>query len=334
MIDETIGNNTLTNNEQSQEMTMWDKFRQVLNLGDAWADEDGKGEWIFSTGSCVSVRFQTLDDMDELDGILDMFEEASEDEKEGLKDSLNQEGYVSYFQYTVTITSGEEYYFNQLTGGGGEPVVEDFYCENEQKLGIEKALDSIISLGFIPQPMDKLSNNSGSDPENYLGQSLDDGKIPTSPPDFETTHGKLIWLILNCNDAGWFTDENHEIYSFPDGTKLIAELHSYDDVSLFLEEYDEMNLWRQTDFDGIDYSSDEIGDTLNNEGNLLMFEYTLDFSESPSIGSGFVVYKFIQCGEGLEIGAGIMMTDDIAMEKHESWLDNAISNEWKLDSIA
>jgi hypothetical protein len=148
------------NEEQNLGMTMWDKFSQVLNLGDAWADEDGKGEWTFATSTRVSVRFQTLDDMDELEGTLDVFEEASEDEKEGLKDSLNQEGYVSYFQYTVTTPSGEEYYFNQLTGGGGEPVVEDFYCEEDQRPEINDALDAVLDIGSSP------TNSSTSYDEN------------------------------------------------------------------------------------------------------------------------------------------------------------------------
>jgi hypothetical protein len=125
---------------------MWDKFSEVLNLGDAWADEDGRGEWVFSTGTRVSVRFKMLEDMDELEIILDMFEDSTDEEKAGLRSSLNQEGYVSYFQYTVITQSEQEYIFNQLIGGGGEPVVEDFYCEEDAIKDIADSLDKIIFL--------------------------------------------------------------------------------------------------------------------------------------------------------------------------------------------
>lgn len=131
---------------------MWNKFNNVLGLGEEWANEDGVGEWIFNTNTKISVRFKSVDDRDELDGILDSFEDATDDEKRALRNSLNDEGYVSYFSFTVITPSGEEYYFNQLTGGGGEPVVEDFFCDEERQTDISSALDEILSSGESPKP--------------------------------------------------------------------------------------------------------------------------------------------------------------------------------------
>ena len=131
---------------------MWHKLSLVLDLGEDWVNEDGFGLWGFHNGTTISAEFESIDDIDYLDSVLDIFEEASSDEKEALIESLNSEGYVSKFTFTVTPSSGEEYYFNQLTGGGGEPVVEDFYCDEDLVDDIESALDEIISDGQPPKP--------------------------------------------------------------------------------------------------------------------------------------------------------------------------------------
>lgn len=130
--------------------SMWGKFNQVLNLGEEWVSEDGTGEFLFETGTNISASFEQIEDMDELEGVLDIFEDATDDEKIALKESLENEGYVSKFSFTVTTIDGEEFYFHQLTGGGGEPVVEDFYCEEELTNTIGSALDEIIKQGTAP----------------------------------------------------------------------------------------------------------------------------------------------------------------------------------------
>jgi hypothetical protein len=130
--------------------SMWGKFNQVLNLCEEWVSEDGTGEFLFETGTKISASFEQIEDMDELEGVLDIFEDATDDEKTALKESLENEGYVSKFSFIVTTRNGEEFYFHQLTGGGGEPVVEDFYCEEELTKTIGSALDEIIKQGTAP----------------------------------------------------------------------------------------------------------------------------------------------------------------------------------------
>lgn len=147
---ENVENNNMNITMEKKQEDMWSKFNIVLTLGDEWANDEGEGNWSFSTGTVVSVEFRMVEDLDELDEVLDIFEDSSEEEKEGLKNSLSKEGYVSYFAFTVTTPGENVYYFNQLTGGGGEPVVEDFYCEDELKAEIEQALDEIIKADEAP----------------------------------------------------------------------------------------------------------------------------------------------------------------------------------------
>jgi hypothetical protein len=145
-----------------QETKMWDKFNRVLNLGEEWANAEGKGEWQFSTGTKVRVNFNLLDNADDLEAVLDIFEEATGEDKDALRRSFAEEGQASHFCYTVTSPSKQEYYFHQLTGGAGEPVVEDFYCDEELKNDINNALDAILESGDSPT-----THNISCDEDTY-----------------------------------------------------------------------------------------------------------------------------------------------------------------------
>ena len=86
---------------------------------------------------------------------------------------------------------------------------------------------------------------------------------------------------------------------FPDGTIITSEAIEYEDIGLWLEAYDDMPDKTLEFFNSISFLEPEIENALGREGNLLEFNFKINFKD------GDVTYCFVQFGEGIEAARSI-----------------------------
>lgn len=138
---------------------------------------------------------------------------------------------------------------------------------------------------------------------------------------------KIIAFISSCNEQGWVEEYGVEYrWKFPDGTEISSQGDEYDDVPLWLENYDEMEDKIVESIDDISMSEPEIEPILEGRGNLLEFKYVI------MINGGEVSYRFMQFGEGEEAGRSIQVSD-VDLKVFESWMDHASENGWSVEPI-
>ena len=125
-------------------------------------------------------------------------------------------------------------------------------------------------------------------------------------------------------------------FEFSDGVTVKAELTNIDDVETFLENYDEMELWRNKNCEGHLFSNtEEVTEELANQGNLLHFKYTFNMkgvlnNESES---NEIIIRFIQYGDGIDCGYSVKISETLDKELLQKWLSYIIENNKKVRNI-
>jgi hypothetical protein len=141
-------------------------------------------------------------------------------------------------------------------------------------------------------------------------------------------HQRLLNLISNSNSQGWIDEFNIEyLWSYCDGTQISSKANYFNDVNLWLETYDELDIKIIKNFKNISFSNAEIVPILMQFGNFLEFTYQLEFMQHT------VLYKYIQFGEGVEVACTIDIPSNLDLILFSDWLDSAIKNDWQVSRL-
>ena len=82
-------------------------------------------------------------------------------------------------------------------------------------------------------------------------------------------HQRLLNLISNSNSQGWIDEFNIEyLWSYCDGTQISSKANYFNDVNLWLETYDELDIKIIKNFKKISFSNAGIGPILMQFGNF------------------------------------------------------------------
>ena len=139
-------------------------------------------------------------------------------------------------------------------------------------------------------------------------------------------------LISTINDDTWFPDGSTGSFIIDGSVQISSEEESIDDPGIFLENYDEMTLYRLKDYDGISFSNtDAISKTLAEEDNMWQFTYTFDFSEAVEpceplfpysvVSSRQVKVRYLQFGGGTECGYRVDLASDLDLSWLGAWIE-------------
>lgn len=163
----------------------------------------------------------------------------------------------------------------------------------------------------------------------------DDGdseEVPTwEGVDKESSGYQMSLLISIINNDTWFPDGSTGSFILDGSVRIASEEESIDDPGIFLENYDEMTLYRLKAYEGISFSDTEaISKILADEGNMLQFAYTFDFSEIvepceplfpyPIVPSRQVWVRYIQFGAGTEAGYRVDLASDLDLSWLSAWI--------------
>lgn len=188
----------------------------------------------------------------------------------------------------------------------------------------------------LKHPKALLFLNDLDEPSSNIEEAYIDDDCTNEVPDWEgvdkeTLGCQMSVLISIINDDSWFPNGSTGSFILDGSVRIESEEESIDDPGIFLENYDEMTLYRLKDYDGILFSDTEaISEILANEDNMWQFTYTFDFSEAVEpceplspysiVSSRQVKVRFIQFGPGTECGYRVDLANDLDL----SWLDTWI----------
>jgi TPR repeat protein len=141
--------------------------------------------------------------------------------------------------------------------------------------------------------------------------------------------------LTGCNEYGWFNSEGPNHFKFEDGVTVETEQTEIDDVDEFLEEYENMTLWKSSEYDGTSFADPEIEGIIDEAGNMFKFQYIFDFSAVAGIGcrNATATYTFIQFGEGNDIGSRVSIADGIDRQVLEKWIDKVVQKGWQVEEV-
>lgn len=138
-------------------------------------------------------------------------------------------------------------------------------------------------------------------------------------------------LISIINNDTWFPNGSTGSFILDKDVKITSEEESIDDPGIFLENYDEMTLYRLKDYEGTLFSDTEaISAILTDEDNMWQFTYTFDFSEAVEpcaplfpysvVSSREVRVRYIQFGAGTECGYRVDLASDLDLSWLSAWI--------------
>lgn len=188
----------------------------------------------------------------------------------------------------------------------------------------------------LKHPKALLFLNNLDEPSSNIEEAYINDDCTNEVPDWEGVDKESLGyqmsvLISIINDDTWFPNGSTGSFILDGSIRIESEEESIDDPGIFLENYDEMTLYRLKDYDGISFSDTEaISEILANEDNMWQFTYTFDFSEAVEpceplspysiVSSRQVKVRFIQFGPGTECGYRVDLANDLDL----SWLDTWI----------
>ena len=151
--------------------------------------------------------------------------------------------------------------------------------------------------------------------------------IKPSATTLETSDGGVLSLLSTffnqcAPDSGWFDGDGQTAFVMPDGTTVLATQSEYEDVGEWIETYDEMTVKHITEYNGIEFSDEEVDEYLQESGGLFHFKFEIEML------GGHAVYEFVQFGEG-EIAAESSEVIGIDGGEIFSWTQNAIAEAWQ-----
>ena len=151
--------------------------------------------------------------------------------------------------------------------------------------------------------------------------------INPSATALETSDGDVLSLLSafvnQCApDSGWFDGDGQSTFVMPDGTTVLATQSEYEDVGEWIETYDEMTVKHITEYNGIEFSDEEVDEYLQESGGLFHFKFEIEML------GGHAIYEFVQFGEG-EIAAESSEVIGIDGGEIFSWTQNAIAEAWQ-----
>jgi hypothetical protein len=151
--------------------------------------------------------------------------------------------------------------------------------------------------------------------------------INPSATSLETSDGDLLSLLSTfvnqcAPDSGWFDGDGEATFVMPDGATVLATQSEYEDVGEWIETYDEMTVKHITEYNGIEFSDEEVDEHLQEAGGLFHFKFEIEML------GGHAIYEFVQFGEG-EIAAESSEVIGIDGGEIFSWTQNAIAEGWQ-----
>ena len=140
-----------------------------------------------------------------------------------------------------------------------------------------------------------------------------------------------VWLVSGPED-GWDLEYDEKDFEFPDGVIVSAFMEDTDEAWVFLENFDEMTLFRNSEIDGVSFTDDDaITALLEESGNMSMFTYAYDFSSvqggASENGDQKVTVRFVQFGEGWDVGYDVSISSKFDREWLKQWANNVLEEE-------
>lgn len=174
--------------------------------------------------------------------------------------------------------------------------------------------------------------------EGYIDEGASDygdsEEVPTwDRVDKESPGYQMTVLISVINNDTWFPDGSTGSFILDGGIRITSEEESIDDPGIFLENYDEMTLYRLREYEGISFSDTEaISKILADEDNMWQFTYTFDFTEAVEpceplfpysvVSSREVKVRYIQFGAGTECGYRVDLASDLDLSWLSAWIQS------------
>jgi hypothetical protein len=265
----------------------------------------------------------------------------------GLMSALDSDGSLiipieagaSYMDYIAPLMETEEGDTVILDGvqNVDESLIEDFL-----RIISDRVLVGTVGEGddaqLFEMPMSAfnlvLIDRGGG--ETYLIRNACDVQLATdvfgrgikpSATTLETSDGGVLSLLSTffnqcAPDSGWFDGDGQTAFVMPDGTTVLATQSEYEDVGEWIETYDEMTVKHITEYNGIEFSDEEVDEYLQESGGLFHFKFEIEML------GGHAVYEFVQFGEG-EIAAESSEVIGIDGGEIFSWTQNAIAEAWQ-----
>jgi hypothetical protein len=133
-------------------------------------------------------------------------------------------------------------------------------------------------------------------------------------------------MISQCApDSGWISDDGQGVFEMPDGTSITVTIEEYEDAADWIEKYDEMSVKYVTEYNGIEFSDEEVDEHLQEAGGLIHFNFDIKLSD------GLINYEFAQFGEGEIAGESVELTG-ISENDALIWGQFVIAEAWQANS--